>query len=124
MCRAMWFGEWHQPVGMLIETTPVEEVLHNDIYDFKPLARSHNGQVVLLGDAVRATAPNIGQGACQAMESAVVLARCLAQQGELTRGLGLLFIASRYGLARWKMSANCCGCRPHLAGARPGCRDQ
>jgi FAD-dependent urate hydroxylase len=31
-----------------------------------------------LGDAAHATAPTLGQGGCQAMEDAILLARCLA----------------------------------------------
>ncbi|MGH9560365.1 MAG: FAD-dependent monooxygenase, partial [Terracidiphilus sp.] len=33
----------------------------------------------LLGDAAHATTPNLGQGACQALEDAVVLAHCLSE---------------------------------------------
>jgi 2-polyprenyl-6-methoxyphenol hydroxylase-like FAD-dependent oxidoreductase len=36
-------------------------------------------RVVLLGDAAHAMTPNMGQGAGQAMEDAIVLANCLAQ---------------------------------------------
>jgi 2-polyprenyl-6-methoxyphenol hydroxylase-like FAD-dependent oxidoreductase len=37
------------------------------------------GRVTLLGDAAHPLTPNLGQGACQAIEDAVVLARCLAE---------------------------------------------
>ena len=94
------FGEWHHPVGMLIEATRAEEILHNDIYDFEPMERWHRGRVVLLGDAAHATTPNMGQGACQAMESAVVLARCLTQEGELAVALGA-YERERRGRAAW-----------------------
>ncbi len=33
--------------------------------------------------AIHATTPNLGQGACQAIESAVVLARCLSEQPDV-----------------------------------------
>jgi 2-polyprenyl-6-methoxyphenol hydroxylase-like FAD-dependent oxidoreductase len=94
------FGAWHHPVGMLIETTPAEEILRNDIYDFEPMEQWHRGRVVLLGDAAHATTPNMGQGACQAMESAVVLARCLAQEGELAAALGA-YERERQGRTAW-----------------------
>jgi len=42
-----------------------------------------NGRVVLLGDAAHAMAPDLGQGACQAIEDAVVLAAALADLSDL-----------------------------------------
>ena len=39
----------------------------------------HKGRVVLLGDAVHATTPHLGQGAGMAIEDAIVLADELAQ---------------------------------------------
>ncbi|WP_329539531.1 FAD-dependent monooxygenase [Streptomyces sp. NBC_01358] len=38
----------------------------------------HKGRIVLMGDAVHAVTPHLGQGAAQAIEDGVVLARCLA----------------------------------------------
>jgi len=35
--------------------------------------------VTLLGDAAHPTTPNLGQGACQALEDAVILAHCLSE---------------------------------------------
>ena len=35
-----------------------------------------------VGDAAHPSAPNLGQGACQALEDAIVLAKCLAEQRE------------------------------------------
>jgi FAD-dependent urate hydroxylase len=37
-----------------------------------------NGRVALLGDAAHATTPTLGQAACQALEDAAWLGRCLA----------------------------------------------
>jgi 2-polyprenyl-6-methoxyphenol hydroxylase-like FAD-dependent oxidoreductase len=39
----------------------------------------HRGRIVLLGDAVHATTPHLGQGAGMAIEDAIVLAEELAQ---------------------------------------------
>ena len=36
--------------------------------------------VCLIGDASHATTPNLGQGACQAIETAFVIAECLSTQ--------------------------------------------
>jgi len=38
------------------------------------LPAMHQGRVALLGDAAHAMTPDLGQGACQALEDAVVLA--------------------------------------------------
>jgi 2-polyprenyl-6-methoxyphenol hydroxylase-like FAD-dependent oxidoreductase len=39
------------------------------------------GKVVLVGDAAHAMTPNLSQGACQALEDAVVLAKMLGGHG-------------------------------------------
>ena len=44
----------------------------------KPLKSFVNQRILLLGDA-HATTPNMGQGAGQAMEDAIVLVNCLAE---------------------------------------------
>jgi 2-polyprenyl-6-methoxyphenol hydroxylase-like FAD-dependent oxidoreductase len=71
------FGGWHVPIPAVISATPEAAILRNDIYDLPPLPHWSMGRVTLLGDAAHATTPNLGQGACQAIEDAVVLARCL-----------------------------------------------
>jgi 2-polyprenyl-6-methoxyphenol hydroxylase-like FAD-dependent oxidoreductase len=43
--------------------------------------------MALLGDAAHPTTPNLGQGACQALEDAVVLADCLRQSGDVEQAL-------------------------------------
>jgi salicylate hydroxylase len=48
------------------------------LYDREPLPRWSTGHATLLGDAAHAMLPFLAQGACQAIEDAVVLARCLA----------------------------------------------
>ena len=72
------FAGWHEPVMRLIESTPAAHILRNDIYDIKPFQPWSQGRAVLLGDSAHPTTPNMGQGACMAIESAVVLGRALA----------------------------------------------
>ncbi|SDN80331.1 2-polyprenyl-6-methoxyphenol hydroxylase [Psychrobacillus sp. OK028] len=67
------FKHFPEVVSNLIFTTPVENILHHDISDIKPLRQFVFGRVVLLGDAAHATTPNMGQGAGQAIEDAIVL---------------------------------------------------
>ena len=71
------FKGWHAPIEALIEATAESSILRNDIYDLEPLPAWSRGRVTLLGDAAHPMTPNLGQGACQAIEDAVVLAVCL-----------------------------------------------
>jgi FAD-dependent urate hydroxylase len=79
------FANWTHPVMNLIETTPADVILQNDIYDFAPLPRWSLGRVTMLGDAAHATTPNMGQGACMAIESAYSLARSLSMEQDHVR---------------------------------------
>jgi FAD-dependent urate hydroxylase len=46
-------------------------------FDFPTVPKWHSDRMVIVGDAAHATSPSSGQGASQAIEDAVVLARCL-----------------------------------------------
>jgi 2-polyprenyl-6-methoxyphenol hydroxylase-like FAD-dependent oxidoreductase len=81
------FGRWHDPIPSVIEQTPDSAILRNDIYDLKPLKTWGIGRVTLLGDAAHAMTPNLGQGACQAIEDGVVLADCLAREPDTVEAL-------------------------------------
>lgn len=74
LCR-----DWAAPVPQIIEATAEDAILQNDILDRPPLRWWGRGSVTLLGDAAHASTPNLGQGACQALEDAVVLASCLSE---------------------------------------------
>ncbi len=73
------FRHYHAPISDLLAGTPDENLLWNDIIDLKPLKRFAFGRILLLGDAAHATTPNLGQGACQAIEDAAVLADTMAK---------------------------------------------
>ncbi|HEV8044616.1 MAG TPA: FAD-dependent monooxygenase, partial [Rubrobacter sp.] len=72
------FCGWHEPVEVLIRATDEDAILRTDIYDRDPLGKTWGaGRATLLGDAAHPMTPNLGQGACQTIEDAVVLARRL-----------------------------------------------
>lgn len=71
------FGGWHDPIPALLDAASDDTVLHHDLYELPPLSTYISGKVALAGDAAHAMTPNLGQGACQALEDAVVLARVL-----------------------------------------------
>lgn len=75
------FADFCPSVRAELEATDMDGILRNDIVDLKPLARWTQGRVALLGDAAHAMTPNLGQGACQAIEDAVVLAASLREHG-------------------------------------------
>lgn len=68
------FQKFHSAVRVILENTPDAALIWNDIIDLKPVNRFAFGNIVLIGDAAHATTPNLGQGACQAIEDAVILA--------------------------------------------------
>lgn len=70
------FKEYHPPIPQILELTQDNQLIHNDISDLKPIKQFAFGRIVLAGDAAHATTPNMGQGACQAIEDAIVLANC------------------------------------------------
>ena len=67
------FAGFHSPVPKLISLAKEEDLIHGDIYDLEPLKRFAFEKIVLIGDAAHATTPNLGQGACMAIEDAFAL---------------------------------------------------
>ncbi|SDK19615.1 FAD-dependent monooxygenase [Nonomuraea jiangxiensis] len=69
------FGDWHEPIPTLLRAADPAHIIRNDVHYFDtPLPAFHQGKVALLGDAAHPMTPNLGQGACQAIEDAIVLA--------------------------------------------------
>lgn len=76
------FAGWAPPVQRLIERLDPQGVARVEIHDTRPLPTLVQGRVALLGDSAHAMAPDLGQGGCQAMEDAWVLARCLDAEAD------------------------------------------
>ena len=75
------------PSLALVEATPAAAVYRLDIWLREPAKRWSHGRVTLLGDAAHAMTPNLGQGAAQSIEDAIVLAKCLRDESDVTAAL-------------------------------------
>ena len=73
------FEAFPDTLHQLIDAVAPDKIMRHDLYDFAPLRQWSIGRVVLIGDAAHATTPNLGQGACQAIESGFALAHALAE---------------------------------------------
>ena len=73
-----YFNHYPNQVRELLDKQSETGIIKNDLYDLKPLSSFVRHRTVLLGDAAHAMTPNMGQGAGQAMEDAIVLANCIA----------------------------------------------
>lgn len=78
---------WHAPIEDLLAATCDDDVVHTRIRDRPPVDRRGDGPVALLGDAAHAATPDLGQGACQAIESAAVLTACLERSATIAEAL-------------------------------------
>jgi len=73
------FGTWHEPIPGLLAAGRPQDVLRHDVAELAaPLPSFHRGRAALLGDAAHPMTPNLGQGACQALEDAAVISRLAA----------------------------------------------
>lgn len=77
------FRNFHEPVPNLLRRTPEDRLLWNDILDIRPISRFAFDRILLTGDAAHATTPNMGQGACQALEDSATLHRLLEEYDHL-----------------------------------------
>jgi 2-polyprenyl-6-methoxyphenol hydroxylase-like FAD-dependent oxidoreductase len=66
-------------LSQLVSATPRDQILENRLEDLAPLSRWHSARTVCIGDSAHAMTPNLGQGATQALEDAVILAKMIAQ---------------------------------------------
>ncbi len=76
------FKDYHDPIPQILERTENHQLIWNDIIDIRPIDQFAFDRIVLMGDAAHATTPNLGQGACQAIEDAYVLADEMAKSEE------------------------------------------
>jgi 2-polyprenyl-6-methoxyphenol hydroxylase-like FAD-dependent oxidoreductase len=77
------FAGYHHPIPSILKETKNENLIQADINDIKPINRYAFNNILLIGDAAHATTPNLGQGACQAIEDAVILAAEIEKNNDI-----------------------------------------
>ncbi|ROO87191.1 2-polyprenyl-6-methoxyphenol hydroxylase-like FAD-dependent oxidoreductase [Actinocorallia herbida] len=86
----------------------------------------HRGRIVLIGDAVHAVTPHLGQGAAQAIEDGIVLAECLAAgQGDHEKAFAAyterryerckLVVETCVNIGKWEMDPSSMAGFDHVA---------
>lgn len=78
------FGGWPEPIPALLAATDPAAVLRNDLYDRARADRWAQGRVVIVGDAAHPMRPHLGQGGCQGLEDAAILAALTAGGADLS----------------------------------------
>jgi 2-polyprenyl-6-methoxyphenol hydroxylase-like FAD-dependent oxidoreductase len=77
------FGSWAEPLPRLLAATDPDAVLRNDLYDRDEARVWSKGPIVLVGDAAHPMRPHLGQGGCQGLEDAAILASFVDQGSDL-----------------------------------------
>lgn len=77
------FKDFHSDILRIINATAGNKIITSEITDLQPIKKWQAENVCLVGDAAHATTPNLGQGACQAIEDAYVLGKCLEDEIEV-----------------------------------------
>lgn len=88
------YGDWADPIPAVLGSTDPADVLRNDLHDRDDAGRWSSGPVVLVGDAAHPMRPHLGQGGCQGIEDAAVLAHCLDRIGDPAEAF-VRFVAAR-----------------------------
>ena len=73
------FGSWAEPMPGLLAATDPALLLRNDLYDRQQARVWSRGPVVVVGDAAHPMRPHLGQGGCQGLEDAAILADLVDQ---------------------------------------------
>ena len=73
------FLGWPNPIPDIINNSSESLINKIFVHDHNPIETWHRDNVTLIGDSAHASLPTSGQGACQAMEDAWHLTRCLQQ---------------------------------------------
>lgn len=94
------FRHYHDPIPQVLTQTTNANLIWSDIIDIKPLSHLSYHNILLIGDAGHATTPNMGQGACQALEDVAVLLDEF-KQSKSTQDAFMSFEKRRLGRTRY-----------------------
>jgi 2-polyprenyl-6-methoxyphenol hydroxylase-like FAD-dependent oxidoreductase len=94
------FGAWAEPIPTVLAATEPGRVLHNDLYDRDPARQWSRGRIVAVGDAAHPMRPHLGQGGCQGLEDAAILASFVDGTDDLAAAFSR-FTAFRRPRVRW-----------------------
>lgn len=73
----VFLHDFHPLAKQLVQATPRDKWIAAGLFDLAPISKWDMEGVCLVGDAAHATTPNLGQGACQAIEDAYVIGALL-----------------------------------------------
>ncbi|WP_046316549.1 FAD-dependent oxidoreductase [Mycobacterium sp. UM_Kg1] len=77
------FAQWCEPMPSILAATSPADVLRDDLYDREPARHWARGPIVLVGDAAHPMRPHLGQGGCQGLEDAAILAEFVDRAPDL-----------------------------------------
>lgn len=79
------FFYYHEPIQEILENTSHDHIIYDNLYELKPLTPLQSERILLLGDSAHASMPNLGQGASQAAEDAVYLAKWISLEDTIEK---------------------------------------
>jgi 2-polyprenyl-6-methoxyphenol hydroxylase-like FAD-dependent oxidoreductase len=82
------FASWADPIPAVLAATDPDDVLRNDLYDRDQARQWSRGRVLVVGDAAHPMRPHLGQGGCQGLEDAAVLARFVDGNEDMAAAFG------------------------------------
>lgn len=77
------YASWHPPIPELISCTHANDTWWTTMRDLEPSPEWGRGRITLAGDAAHAMTPDLGQGACQAIESSLALRNAVVGTSDL-----------------------------------------
>lgn len=73
------FASYPPIIKNILANTNRNKIIESPLFDLSPIKQWYKDNICLLGDAAHATTPNMGQGACQSIEDALVFADCMSK---------------------------------------------
>jgi 2-polyprenyl-6-methoxyphenol hydroxylase-like FAD-dependent oxidoreductase len=100
------FKDWPDEIASIIKHTPDQHIKRIEVYDQDPIPNWYRNNVCLIGDAAHAALPSSGQGACQAIEDAYILAECLQQAENIQSVTNYQSVFEQFTNTRYKTTTN------------------